>query len=512
MSDRALGAVQATDMPLVMGTDADFEALRRWLTEIGFTEPAICERTGIASIHGFQMRRDGRTKGIGLDDALDVGIRLLLDSDVVPEPVVQRFIAAETLAVLVRLGVLRVEADGVAATVLLYPTEGMWCVSDQTEPPPGRPALSADVVYPAVTSNTKTFLEFLPRSPCDRLLEVCGGTGIAAMVGAHFAREVWTADVAERSARFAEFNGRLNGLANYTSVAGDMYAPVGEMLFDRIVAHPPYVPAEENSVIFRDGGQDGEQLVRRAIVEGVPRLAPGGLLYVTCVASDRKGARLEQRVREWLGPAGHDIDILLVARFDADPIEYRMRSLLKGKRPLTSLEFLARQVESLHIERSVYAHLYLRRRTDGAPGTTTRRRAGPNTGPAEIAWALAMDEAIHRPQALATVLEGRVRVNPRSALLVRYGLVDEGWVPAEVTQSTEWPFVSAVRGPFWLGDLLARCDGSTPLGATIAEFRTSGLMGAEATDEELGRLLLMLAQSGSLAIEGLPALPPAPVT
>ena len=42
------------------------------------------------------------------------------------------------------------------------------------------------------------------------------------------------------------------------------------------MTHPPYIPAKETELIFRDGGKDGEQIIRRA-VEGLPRfLRPGG--------------------------------------------------------------------------------------------------------------------------------------------------------------------------------------------------------------------------------------------
>ena len=56
-----------------------------------------------------------------------------------------------------------------------------------------------------------------------------------------------------------------------------MYAPAGERQFDRIVVHPPYVPVLRPKYIYHDGGDDGEQIVRRAVTEMFPYLAPGGL-------------------------------------------------------------------------------------------------------------------------------------------------------------------------------------------------------------------------------------------
>ena len=49
-----------------------------------------------------------------------------------------------------------------------------------------------------------------------------------------------------------------------------MYEPVAGLEFDRIVTHPPYVPVSKPTHVFRDGGDDGELILRRAI-EGLPR-------------------------------------------------------------------------------------------------------------------------------------------------------------------------------------------------------------------------------------------------
>ena len=82
---------------------------------------------------------------------------------------------------------------------------------------------------------------------------------------------------------------------------GDLYEPVRGSRFDRIVAHPAYVPALEPGAIYADGGEDGE-FITRAIVQGLPRfLEPQGRFYCGTMGVEREGEPYEQRVRQWLG-------------------------------------------------------------------------------------------------------------------------------------------------------------------------------------------------------------------
>src|SRR5690606_36116914 len=132
-------------------------------------------------------------------------------------------------------------------TVRLYPTEGLYIISDLDPEAPGAAELDELEplvhVFSAITSLTGSYMKQLPDTPCERFLELCGGTGIAALVVARFAGHAWTADITARSTAFAAFNAQLNGLSNVSAVQGDLYEPVRGMTFDRIVAHPPYVPA-----------------------------------------------------------------------------------------------------------------------------------------------------------------------------------------------------------------------------------------------------------------------------
>src|SRR6185503_16771380 len=188
-----------------------------------------------------------------------------------------------------------------------------------------------DVVYPAILENTQQFLNIIPTDPCGTFFDLGAGTGIAGLFAAkNFAAHAWTSDITARSAHFCEFNRRLNGLQNATVVQGDMYEPVAGLEFDRIVTHPPYVPVSRPTHVFRDGGDDGELILRRAI-EGLPRhLAPRGRFYAQTLISDREDDSTEDRIRRWLGPEQRHFDLALITETSRAPFDFVGRAMQKG--------------------------------------------------------------------------------------------------------------------------------------------------------------------------------------
>jgi SAM-dependent methyltransferase len=510
MERSVTSSVAPGGIPVRLGSPADFATVRSFLADAGYTESAVSGRTGVPTIYDFRALRDGRTAGLALADRLDCLIRLFLDTEPIDQATLAGWFPGAVLEALDRLGLLFRRGDRTWSSVLLYPTEELLVISDHTAPPAGAPGLGEDVVYPAVTRNTRTFLEMLPRTPCDSFLEVCGGTGIAALVASRFAREAWTSDITARAASFAEFNARLNGLVNVTSLRGDLYAPVRDRTFNRIAAHPPYVAATEQRVIFRDGGRDGEQILRRVLAEAPDRLAPGGMLYLTCVATDRKEGRLEQRLRELLGSGGAECDLVVISRFETDPVAYRAMSLLRSRGSLQELSSWNDLIRELGIEVLVYAHIYLRRREGSRPVFTRRCRMASGATPAEVAWLLEVEAALAEPAVVAGLLSRRARVIPTTRLNVRYRYDEDAWVPAEAMADAPWPFPSAARAPVWLADLLVRCAGTVSLGEIVAEYRRTGLIGEDVADGALAGLVKQLVASGLVAIEGIPAPPPPP--
>jgi SAM-dependent methyltransferase len=192
------------------------------------------------------------------------------------------------------------------------------------------------------------------------------------MVSARHARHVWATDITERAALYCEFNRRFAGLNNMSVLTGDLYAPVEGLTFDRIMIHPPYVPAQQNQVIFRDGGEDGEQVIRGA-VQGLARfLRPGGHFYALVMASDRAGETFEQRLRKWLGSQENEFDVATGIYTAHSPAECFTQSLLQGGLDSETALFLDRLWRTTATELILYAAVLIERHASTRPAQSAR--------------------------------------------------------------------------------------------------------------------------------------------
>ncbi len=289
-----------------LGAPQQFAALRRFLSESQYTETAICQRLEIPTLSKIVHLRTGGPRA----DALDWLIRLFLLEETLP----QAWIPADILDLLRALALVTGD-DGVAATVKLYPVQSVYVVSDRDL----SARTGAEHVFSAISPQTEEFLKLLPQTPCPACLEICAGAGAAALLAAsRYAVQSFAFDVSERCRALTEFSRRLNGIRNLTVKRGDVYAPAGRRTFDRILAHPPYVPSLRTTQLFRDGGEDGERLTRR-VVEGLPNyLHPGGRLYLLAMLAEYPDHPIEQRIRSWLRDAERDFDMVVVLRRSID--------------------------------------------------------------------------------------------------------------------------------------------------------------------------------------------------
>lgn len=496
----------------VIGPASQFRVLQSFLIQSGYTESGVCARAGIASIHLFKSLHDGRAGGsTAIDDPLDLLISLFMDSELHPESVLQQWLPAPVFAALGALQLLTPAGAGQwHATVLLYPVEGLHIISDLTRDPNPAVAqpLAADVVYPAITTSSGRFLSQVSRLPSERFLEMCAGTGVAALVGARTSGHAWSLDITARSTHFAQFNAALNGITNFTALQGDLFEPVKGMTFDRIVAHPPYVPSAEQTLIYRDGGEDGEQITRR-ILEGLPEfLAPGGRYQCTCVATDRTTGRLEQRIREMIGPRHEEFDVLLSTALEYEPISYFTNTALDGRMDWASLQPTLRTQRGLKVERMVYSHIEVQRRRTPRQVFTRRRQLALGSDWRETDWLMGWETRLAEgdPSLVQALLTGRPRVAPGAVIQIELRQNEEAWAPSECTVRVEWPHPLRVKCPPWAADLLAQCDGSATLGELFARFQTAGALPAEGPEEAFLAFIRILAGSGILVFEAL-ALP-----
>jgi len=482
--------------PIRLGSDAEFKALREALQSRDYTEPAICKSFNIARTSELRTAADFDP----VDDPTDV-LRILVRLFIGGCSINSKAAANLPMRELASLGLISTDDDQVQSTVMLYPTHGVYIVSDRNLETPDQ-----DVVYPAIVPNTDLFLNHIPRSTCDAFLDLCAGTGVAALVAAQTgARHAWSFDITARSTHFAEFNRRLNGIANVTPAEGDLYDPAGDQTFDRIVAHPPYLPVYRQHYVFDSGGQDGEQIVRR-IVEGLPRyLRPGGRFYALTMGSDREKP-FENRLREWLGDSAPEFDVAFVVRRTLSPRDYAAEAVITHKGSVEDLAGWRELFTQWGVRSLVYGLVVIQRRDRDRPIFTIRRDAGPNTGPPECAWLIEWATAACD---LNVILNARPRAGKNASLRVDHSLAEGKWQPRSYRLESAYPFSATMRAEPWTAHLLTIADGSLTTSELRDRLISEGTLAETTEPIEFARITAAMIFAGVLELDDyrLPGLP-----
>jgi release factor glutamine methyltransferase len=135
-------------------------------------------------------------------------------------------------------------------------------------------------------------LELLPPEASPLVLDVGTGTGcVACAIASERPRaQVIALELSPAAAALARANVTALGLA-VTVVESDLFAEVGRLAADLIVANPPYLPSSilpmlppevsrYDPWLALDGGADGLDVTRRIVAGAPTRLAPGGALVL----------------------------------------------------------------------------------------------------------------------------------------------------------------------------------------------------------------------------------------
>jgi SAM-dependent methyltransferase len=492
-----------------LGSEEEFAALRALLEACSYSYDGICKRVKVDDLSKYRSAPPAELIGKMLDQPVDAMIRLFGDCVYVREDELDRVLPDDGLRTLQALDLLARDPDTpglVFATAAILPIGRNLTVCDRGNAPDGtKCTLPPDVVYPAIFENTREFVDRLPQTPCDAMLDIGTGTGIAAMRGAPYARHVWATDISSRCTLFAEFNRRLASLENMTVVEGDMYAPVEGLTFDRIVSHPPYIPAKQTALIFRDGGEDGEQIIRR-VVEGLPRfLRPGGRFYALLMATDREGEEFEQRIRRWLGADEALFDVVLVSDWLHTPAELLSETPAKAG-PVNTEERRFRQAmwEATKTQYIFYGWVLIRRHEGGRPAVTGRAQAGKDFTGRATEWLLEWESAVQGPDGVAMLLESRPAISPFCELHIVHRVREGRFTGEEFTLEASQPFDARVRCNGWLAQIVAQCDGVKRWREHFAWAREEGILDPGGTPEDFAQVLRPLLSTGILRIADRP--------
>jgi methylase of polypeptide subunit release factors len=523
---------QHLDQPLRLGAAADFARVESALRAAGFDEATVCGALGIAAMSELGQVKPGEANLADLPATCALLCRLFLFLEAVPCAEVERALDAATLDALLRLDVLRrhepgsrpgealrhgasaaVSSNGASSgdgageaalagerytsSVALYPVSGFWIASDRGENPAGSPLHGqGDTVFPAIHTGTLLFLRLIPESPAADALDLCAGTGIGAFLMSRQAGRVVSADVTARATHFAAFNRALNRCDNVEVVQGDLYAPVRDRTFDRIVAHPPYVPSVglDDPAFWRDGGETGEALLQRIVAELPRRLRPGGTCYLLCLGHDTREAPFEQRARPWLGECEAEFDIMLAVGTEIAPDEFVASYGIRSAHADAVRPRLREMLERMETTALIYGALVVHRRATPAarldePGTARVRLGALTTGD-DFERAFRRREQRARPEALAAFARATVRLSPHLRVTVRHTVREGLLVPTEFLLECDRPFPSTVRADEQTMSVLAALSGTPAEAAAL--FGHPGQATWPSAGEDLVRLAMLV--------------------
>jgi release factor glutamine methyltransferase len=164
-----------------------------------------------------------------------------------------------------------VSVAGADDPVLLFSWRGcLFRVSDGVQPP---------------KAGSLFFCRHLDVKPGERVLEIGGGLGLAAVLMARAGARVIATDVVPGAITAMRTNAALNGVT-IDARLGDGWAPVAHERFDLVCTNPPQMPTppgrdrEDAEAAADNGGADGWALLDRIIAGAPAHLErPGRLVF-----------------------------------------------------------------------------------------------------------------------------------------------------------------------------------------------------------------------------------------
>jgi SAM-dependent methyltransferase len=493
-----------------------FAAVRALFERARFDEPTVAGRMNGPNLYGFPRLAEGRRTLAGpVEDANAALVRLFIDGEPLETATVEATCGRDGIEQLSALGLVADGGEGkLQASVLLVPLEGIWLASDV--PPVSRRLKTGsepkEFVFPPANQLTRQFLDMFTPTPGQRMIELCAGSGIAALRALRGgAAEAWATDLAGRSVQFARFNARLNGLDSLVAVESDAWGGVGDETFDFVCAHPPYVPTLAHEFDYRDGGEDGEQ-VTRGVIQGLPKhLRPGGRCAITCALSDRRGEPTPQRILGWLGEAANEFEVVVMRRRDWDVLHAYRNVAGEGAATYRDAERWLRHFDALGIERFALCSFELRRERRTRVPVAEMHAAGTQLDAATIDWRFQWaHHALSQPDALSRLAGQAPRVVPGTRLSVQLRAdAARDWMTQGSTVDVDWPVGEAVRLPPLGPTLMELCDGTRDVPALLEALRGAGLVEDDVSPLDLARLVELLCTAGALEIPACP-LPPRP--
>ncbi len=489
-----------------LGRSGQFGELLEFLRSADYSDAFLCRRLNLKRPGDFELDPKKRLPLPSPESEADVLTALFLAGEAVGTEVVRHFLGAAKMALLENMGLLRHKSQSAECygAVALYPVGELFIASDRWSSYDGSGFSGPeDIVYPAFIPNTRLFLQHLPEQPRGVFLDLCGGTGVGALLAAkRGSDQAWSGDISVRSTRFAEFNRQLNGIGNAAAVTSDLYGSFENVRFDVIAAHPPYVPTMEPRWIFFSGGRDGEEITRR-IVEGLPdHLRDGGRFIALTMGSDRAERPLEHRIREWLGAAEKDFDVALLVRKELDPEDFALRANRETLRTREESERWNKLFRDLKVVSLVYGFICIQRRSGARRTFTVRRQAPPSPLRSPWEWLLRWESEACGDAVAPIMLNSSLHASHQAEFVVTHHLEGDSWNPSSCKLQIRYPFDMECLAQPWMAHMISLCDGRATGRDLLRALIANEVLPATTPEGEFAQAAAALVSGGFIEVEG----------
>ena len=497
------------------------DAIHGVLQRGSFQEQVICEHLQLGNLsavdHPVFMTLQHRLGGSGLLETL---CSVFLFGDAVPHASIREYLSAEELDAFIAADLFRPYRAPAAAPDHLYSPvrlapirvpdlaeRDILVAGDRNDHPDGSPFTPfADIVFPGHNPLTRRFLTLLPATRPVRVLELCAGSGIATLAMASAGSRCVAADIAERSVHFARFNAWLNDCSGLDVACGDLYAAVQDG-FDCILAHPPYVPALEQRLTYRDGGQTGDEIIRR-IVEGLPEhLNAGGTCHLLCLGMDTEETRFEERLRAWLGPSGGEFDVIFALDSTTPPEQVATRVAEPFGRSRDNMHKWHELFHRLKVKDFVYGSVVIRRLDAASRGEPLTRRVlmTDGTTAASFMQLLRWFDWLREPGGESRILDTKPTLPADLRLDVQHRMEAGGFTPdVFYLENGGHPFRARLKIEPWLASVLVSLDGRRTVREVFTNAEANGKIPTGFSERDQQRLMCYLAERNCVTFVGAP--------
>jgi methylase of polypeptide subunit release factors len=214
--------------------------------------------------------------------------------------IIEQALGTADLGLLCNLGLCTTDQEDIHANFTLLPFEDLLIATDKVflnvDDYIKNEYLSSDNLVWRLDKTSYIMARWLVRTSCKTGLDLGCGSGPQSLILSKSAEKVTGVDINPRAINLAKFNAILNGIANVEFICGDLYQPVGNCKFDRIVSNPPSAPGLVKAW-NREGGISGRELVEEIISGARNHLEYGGV----CQTTLHLGYNEDKDILLWLG-------------------------------------------------------------------------------------------------------------------------------------------------------------------------------------------------------------------